>query len=136
MFVYDIRSSWQPLGIARQIGTLPPVSSLFAAFLGVNPMQHLLTPSGALSSLPITNQQILTGREFFPHLISGPFHEGLLVVFSVSAALSVLAALASLLRGGRYAYVRIPAADKLPLPSRCQCLAAAQHPNERATPWH
>jgi MFS family permease len=104
-----------PLDIARQVGSLPPVSSLFAALLGVNPIQHLLAPSGVLSSLPAANRQILTGREFFPDLISGPFHQGLLVVFSVAAALSVLAALASLLRGGRY--VHPAASDELPLPT-------------------
>jgi hypothetical protein len=103
-------------GVAQQVGALPPVSSLFAAFLGVNPVQHLLAPSGALSTLPTSNQAILTGREFFPSLISGPFHQGLLVVFGVAAALSVLGALASLLRGGRY--VHPPAADELPLATK------------------
>jgi MFS family permease len=104
-----------PHGIAHHIGTLPPVSSLFAAVLGVNPLQHLLSASHALSSLPATAQQTITGRQFFPDLISGPFHQGLVVVFAVAAALSVLAALASLLRGGR----RIPpaAADQLPRPA-------------------
>jgi hypothetical protein len=77
------------------------VSSLFAAVLGVNPVQHLLASMHALASLPEASQRILTGREFFPELISGPFHQGLIVVFAVSAALSVLAGLASLLRGGR-----------------------------------
>jgi MFS family permease len=94
-----------PYGVAHQVGTLPPVSSLFAAFLGVNPVQHLLAPSGVLSSLPPANQQILTGRRFFPDLISAPFHHGLVIVFSLAAALAVLAALASLLRGGRYIHV-------------------------------
>jgi len=93
-----------PHGIAHQVGALPPVSSLFAAVLGVNPLQHLLAPSGVLSSLPIAAQQTITGREFFPNLISGPFHQGLVVVFAVAAALAVLAALASLLRGGRDAH--------------------------------
>jgi MFS family permease len=88
--------------IAHQVSTLPPVSSLFAAILGVNPIQHLLAPSGALATLPAANQQTLTGREFFPNLISGPFHHGLVVVFAVAAVLSLLAAVASLLRGGRY----------------------------------
>jgi MFS family permease len=88
--------------IAHQIGALPPVSSLFAAILGVNPIQHLLAPSGALATLPTANQHALTGREFFPNLISGPFHQGLVVVFAVAAVLSLLAAIASLLRGGRY----------------------------------
>ena len=88
--------------IAHQVSSLPPVSSLFAAILGVNPIQHLLAPSGALATLPAANQQTLTGREFFPNLISGPFHHGLVVVFGVAAVLSLLAAIASLLRGGRY----------------------------------
>jgi MFS family permease len=88
-------------GAAHQIGNLPPVSSLFAAVLGVNPVQHLLASMHALASLSEASQRILTGREFFPDLISGPFHQGLVIVFAVAAALSVLAGLASLLRGGR-----------------------------------
>jgi MFS family permease len=94
-----------PGGVARQIATLPPVSSLFASVLGVNPIQHLLAPSGVLAKLSPASQAALTGREFFPSLLSGPFHSGLIVVFSVSAVLSVLAGLASLLRGKS----RIPA---------------------------
>lgn len=88
-----------PAAVAHQVGGLPPVSSLFAAVLGENPVHHLLAPTGALASLPQASQQVLTGREFFPQLISGPFHDGLTLVFTVAAALSVLAALASLLRG-------------------------------------
>jgi MFS family permease len=93
-----------PADVAHRVGTLPPVSSLFAAFLGENPVAHLLGPGGAgvLSSLPEANQRVLTGRQFFPDLISGPFHHGLIVVFSVATGLAVLGALASLLRGGRY----------------------------------
>ncbi|MBN9098874.1 MAG: MFS transporter [Pseudonocardia sp.] len=85
-----------PLGVAQQIGTLPPVSSLFAAILGVNPIEHLLTTYGA--RVPAAGMRVLTGREFFPNLISGPFHQGLIVVFTVSAGLAVLAAVASYLR--------------------------------------
>jgi MFS family permease len=98
-----------PHGIAHQVGTLPPVSSLFAAVLGVDPLRHLLAPSRVLTSLPAAAQRTITGREFFPDLISGPFHQGLAVVFTVAAGLSAVAALASLLRGGRY--VRPAAAD-------------------------
>jgi MFS family permease len=90
-----------PAGTAHQVATLPPVSSLFASVLGVNPIQHLLAPTGVLARLPAASQAALTGRTFFPSLLSGPFHSGLIVVFSVSAALSVLAGLASLLRGKR-----------------------------------
>jgi MFS family permease len=104
-----------PHGIAHQIGSLPPVSSLFAAVLGVNPVQHLLAARGALSSLPAASQRVLTGRQFFPELISGPFQHGLSVVFGVSAALAAVAALASLLRGGRY--IHPAAADEAPLPA-------------------
>ncbi len=92
-----------PGGVAHQVATLPPVSSLFASVLGVNPIQHLLAPTGVLVHLPAASQAALTGRAFFPALLSGPFHRGLIVVFSVSAALSVLAGLASLLRGKREA---------------------------------
>ena len=88
-----------PSGVAHQIATLPPVSSLFASVLGVNPIGHLLAPTGVLAQLPAASRAELTGREFFPSLLSGPFHTGLIVVFGVSAALSVLAGLASLLRG-------------------------------------
>jgi type IV secretory pathway VirB2 component (pilin) len=87
--------------VAHHVAALPPVSSLFAAVLGVNPLQHLLAPSGVLSSLSAAQQQSLTGREFFPNLISGPFHDGLVVVFAVAAGLAALAGVASLLRGGR-----------------------------------
>jgi hypothetical protein len=90
-----------PRGVAHHVATLPPVSSLFAAVLGVNPIRHLLASSNALAPLPAANRRTLTGREFFPRLLEGPFHHGLVVVFAVAAALSALAALASLMRGGR-----------------------------------
>ena len=69
--------------------------------LGVNPIQHLLASAHALSALPAASQRILTGREYFPQLISAPFHHGLAVVFVAAAALAAVAAFASLLRGGR-----------------------------------
>jgi MFS family permease len=111
-----------PHAVAHQIGSLPPVSSLFAAVLGVNPVQHLLTSRGVLSSLPATSQRVLTGRQFFPALISGPFHHGLMVVFAVAAGLAAVAALASLLRGGR------PADSQPPGPVRVTQLPGAKRP--------
>ncbi len=89
--------------VAHQIGTLPPVSSLFAAVLGVNPIKDLLAEHGALASLPPANRHTLIGNQFFPNLISVPFSHGLTVVFAVATALAALAGVASLLRGGRYA---------------------------------
>ncbi len=103
-----------PHGIAYHVGTLPPVSSLFAAVLGVNPLQHLLAASRVLSALPAAAQQTITGREFFPDLISGPFHHGLVVVFAAAACLAGLAAVASLSRGSRYVDPAVTA--ELPLP--------------------
>ena len=64
----------------------------------------LLAVSQPRHLLPAANRQVLTGRQFFPHLISAPFHQGLTVVFAVATGLAVLAALASLLRGGRYVH--------------------------------
>lgn len=69
---------------------------------------------------------MLTGRQFFPELISGPFQHGLSVVFGVSAALAAVAALASLLRGGRY--IHPAAVDEVPLP------AAGKPPHAAAPP--
>ncbi|HEX8806708.1 MAG TPA: MFS transporter, partial [Candidatus Aquilonibacter sp.] len=84
-----------PAKIAHEIATLPPVSSLFAAFLGVNPVENLLAPTGVLATLPAANRATLTGKEFFPTLISVPFHDGLIVVFSVATALALIGAVAS-----------------------------------------
>jgi hypothetical protein len=77
---------------------------MFAALLGYNPIQNLLRPSGVLHHLPAHNVQVLTGRQFFPHLISAPFHHGLVIVFTAAAIMSVTGALVSLLRGKRFYY--------------------------------
>jgi len=90
--------------VADQVAQLPPVGSLFAAFLGYNPIQSLLEPTGVLSTLPAADAATLTGKEFFPQLISGPFHQGLVVVFSVAAVMSLVGAIASLSRGKRFVH--------------------------------
>jgi hypothetical protein len=77
------------------------VTSLFAAVLGINPLHHLLSMGGILQSLPADAQHVLTGREYFPHLLSGPFSHGLTIVFSVSAGLAFISAIASMTRGAR-----------------------------------
>ncbi|HKD97488.1 MAG TPA: MFS transporter [Micromonosporaceae bacterium] len=91
-----------PPGVANHVATLPPVSTLFAAFLGSNPIGHLLGGTGVLATLHPAQVQALTGREFFPKLISAPFHHGLVIVFSAAAAMALCAAAASALRGRRY----------------------------------
>jgi hypothetical protein len=104
-------------GVAHQIAALPPVSSLFAAVLGVNPLGHLLAARGGLAGLPAAARQTLTGREFFPELISGPFRHGLVVVFALAAVLAALAALASALRGARPAPAPADPAPADPAPA-------------------
>jgi MFS family permease len=89
---------------ADQVAGLPPVGSLFASFLGYNPIQTLLEPTGALDGLPAGNAATLTGKQFFPHLISQPFHDGLVVVFLAAAVMSLVAAAASLSSGGKYVH--------------------------------
>jgi MFS family permease len=90
-----------PAKIAAQVAALPPVSSLFAAFLGMNPLEHLLGPTGVLMHLSEPRRETLTGTAFFPHLIARPFHQGLIAVFTLATALSLFGAVASFMRGRR-----------------------------------
>jgi MFS family permease len=88
---------------ARQVANLPPTAALFAAFLGYNPLGTLL-PAQILKALPATQQALLLGKTYFPSLISTPLKSGLIIAFLISAVLSVIAALASLMRGKRVIY--------------------------------
>ena len=86
---------------ANQVAHLPPISVLFAAFLGYNPIQHLLGPH-VLAGLSAHNQALLTGQSFFPHLISSPFRSGLHEAFLFAIVACLVAAAASLMRGNNY----------------------------------
>jgi MFS family permease len=99
-----LRSQGVPAAVAAHVAHLPPVSTMFAALLGYNPVGQLLAPSGTLARLPRHNVAVLTGKQFFPHLISGPFHHGLIIVFTAAAVMSVLGAVISLLRGKQFYY--------------------------------
>jgi MFS family permease len=88
-----------PAAAAQRIAGLPPVSIMFAALLGYNPVKTLLGPS--LHNLPASHAAYLTGHSFFPSLISGPFQHGLTVAFTFAIAACLVAGLASLLRGKR-----------------------------------
>jgi MFS family permease len=106
-----------PAAAAGPISHLPPIGVLFASFLGYNPMQQLLGP--LLSHLPASNAAYVAGREFFPHLITAPFHRGLGVAFGFAIAACLVAAAASALTGRRG-----PAADE-PVPLGYELAAAA-----------
>ena len=87
-----------PSAVAHRVASLPPVGTLFAAFLGYNPIGTLVGPH-VLAGLGSAHAAVVTGKDFFPTLISGPFHHGLVVTFTASAALCALAGLASLWAG-------------------------------------
>lgn len=88
--------------VANEVANMPPVGSLFAAFLGYNPIAELLAPHNALQQ-PGVNAEVLTGKTFFPNLMMGPFHTGLVVVFGAAAVMMVIGAIASWFNPGRYA---------------------------------
>jgi MFS family permease len=97
--------------VANQTAHLPPVSILFAAFLGYNPIQHLLG-AATLAHIGAHNAAILTGRSFFPHLISAPFRTGLHAAFYFAIVACIVGAAASLMRGSPY-----QSDDDLPQPA-------------------
>jgi MFS family permease len=88
---------------AHEVASLPPVGSLFSSFLGYNPLESLL---GSQSSAGVTATQwkTLTGKSFFPNLLAAPFHDGLVIVFSLAIAMSFIAAVFSALRGRRFVH--------------------------------
>lgn len=89
--------------VAGQVADMPPVGSLFATFLGYNPFEELLGPTGTLDQ-PGVHADVLTGQEFFPNLISSPFHSGLIVVFLAAALMTLIGAIASWFIGDDYLY--------------------------------
>jgi hypothetical protein len=90
-----------PAATAERIADEPPVGSLFAAFLGYNPMEKLVGEK-TLAALPKAQADDITGKTFFPHLISDPFIDGLRIAFTASLVMALIAAAASWARGGHY----------------------------------
>ena len=91
-----------PAAAASAVATVPPVGMLFASFLGSNPIAALLNSAGVLHQLPASTVRTLTSTTYLPGLLSGPFHDGLIVVFVLAAVLAGLGAVVSLFRGGVY----------------------------------
>ncbi|WOC14062.1 MFS transporter [Gordonia sp. MP11Mi] len=87
-----------PADQAQTVANLPTVGILFAAFLGYNPIQELLAGSGSMQGVDMDH---LTGLDFFPHLISGPFADGLSAAFWFAVVCCVLGAIFSLFTGSR-----------------------------------
>jgi MFS family permease len=93
--------------VATRVAHLPPVSTLFAALLGYDPMKALLGPS-VLAHLPAGHASIIEGRSFFPRLIAAPFRAGLHTAFDFAIGACLIAAAASWTRGGKYVHVEDP----------------------------
>ncbi len=110
-----------PAHVAQPLSHLPAVGYLFAAFLGYNPLKTLLG-SHVLAALPAASAARLTSKEFFPHLIGGPFHHGLVIVLAFAIAACLVAAVASWLRGGRYVHDELEA-------SKLEAELEAAYPN-------
>src|ERR1700728_3809833 len=98
---------------ARLVASEPPIGSLFSAFLGYNPVQELLGPSGALSHLSSSQLAYVTGRSFFPKLIEEPFASGLHLAFTFAAIATGIAVVASALMGRRPPAAKQPALEEI-----------------------
>ena len=92
--LHGLQAQGVPTVDAQRVASLPAVGTLFAAFLGYNPIRTLLGPH-VLAHVGPAHAAVLTGKRFFPSLISGPFHHGLVVAFSASALLCAGAGVAS-----------------------------------------
>jgi MFS family permease len=100
-----------PAQAVNAVAAVPPVSLMFAAFLGSNPIAQLLNAAGVLHSLPATTVTTLTSKTYLPGLLSGPFHDGLTVVFILAAVLALAGAVVSLFRGGVYIHDEVQPKD-------------------------
>ena len=102
--------------VATRVSQLPPVSTLFAAFLGYNPVQHLVGP-GVFDSLDRRLAGDPDRPKLFLTLITAPFKGGLHVTFDFAIAASLVAAAVSLTRGGKVA-IRCAAGEPCCCPGR------------------
>lgn len=104
--IADLTKQGVPILVASKVAAAPPVSSLFAAFLGYNPMKALI-PAPVLHALSAHAVSTITGKQFFPNLISMPFKQGLTIAFILSIIAYLIAAIASWMRGKRYIHEEV-----------------------------
>jgi MFS family permease len=100
-------------GPAHLVANEPPIGSLFSAFLGYNPIQELLGPTGALKHMSPHQVAYITGRSFFPQLIEQPFANGMHLAFTFAAIATAIAVVASAIRPRRYMHAAEPLAEEL-----------------------
>jgi hypothetical protein len=114
---HGLRTHGVPHSYAARVAHLPPVGSLFAAFLGYNPVGTLLHP--VLGHMPAAKAAFLTGHRFFPSLVAHPFATGIHEAFYFAAGCCLVAAVASWLRGAKYVHTaeapeQVRGADQAP----------------------
>lgn len=91
--------------LSSTFSSISPTSALFSAFLGYNPMVTILSLpqlASVVHQIPTATYNYLTGQTFFPTAIAPAFISALDLSFYIGAALSIAAAIASLLRGKVY----------------------------------
>jgi MFS family permease len=89
-----------PPATAAHVGQLPPISVLFAAFLGYDPARSLIGPH-VLSHLSSGSAAIVEGHSFFARLLAGPFRDGLHQAFTFAIVICLIGAATSWSRGTR-----------------------------------
>jgi MFS family permease len=109
---HGLTAQGMPAAQALKVSHLPPIGSLFAAFLGFNPIRTLV-PAHVLAALGHARATYVTGRSFFPKVISPAFADGLHLAFDFAAATTFLAAIASWLRGDRYVHTETGLSDEV-----------------------
>jgi MFS family permease len=100
-------------GAAHIVANEPPIGSLFSAFLGYNPIQELLGPTGALQHLSAHQAAYITGRSFFPQLIAPAFENGMHLAFTFAAIATAIAVIASAIRPRMYVHTAEPVTEEL-----------------------
>lgn len=90
--------------LAPALSNIPPTAALFSAFLGYNPVDSILAvlPAPIVAHIPQATLNTLTGTTWFPSTLQNAFIPSLRTSFYIGALLSVIAAILSALRGGKY----------------------------------
>jgi MFS family permease len=121
-------SAGAPSALAYAFSKIPPTGALFAAFLGYNPVASILQqlPPSIRSAIPSSALNVLTGKHWFPTVIASPFMQALSVSFYIGAAISLVAAVSSALRGRVYIYDANREVEQQPLNNKLETSSATK----------
>lgn len=87
--------------LAPIFSNIPPTGALFAAFLGYNPVNTILSalPPQVVAQIPSTTISTMNGSTWFPTTFANAFIPSLKTSFIFGAFLSIVAAILSAMRG-------------------------------------